>query len=100
MTKEDQEPVERLEEFFPHSAANQSAQRKKDLADIRQELAILLGKLPNPAPKKGSKGYETYCQIQSQIQDLKTKISKTHDDLMEILKSEEKLSREIGKNKS
>lgn len=96
MTKEDQEPVERLEEILPPSRS-QSAQRKKDLADERQELALLLGKLPNPPPKKGSKGYETYAQIQNQIQDLKAKITKTHNDLMEILKSEEKISREFEK---
>ncbi|MDE3047261.1 MAG: hypothetical protein KGI83_02805 [Verrucomicrobiota bacterium] len=76
------------------------AQRKKELTDVRQELVALLNKLPNPPPKKGTPGYETYRQMQSQIQDLKAKLSKTHDEWMELLKAEDKLSKELGENKS
>lgn len=102
MTKEDVDPVERLEEIIPHPADksfnslhNESTKRKKELADEREELAKLLNRIPNSPPKQGSQGYQDYNQIQKQIEEMKSKISKTHNELMEILKNEEKLSREI-----
>jgi hypothetical protein len=102
MTKEDQEPVERLEEIIAHPADktfnalhDKGLVAKKELNNERRELANLLGKIPNPLPKPGTKEYDGYLQTQNQIQSIKAKISKTHDELMEILRSEEKISREI-----
>ncbi|HSX10794.1 MAG TPA: hypothetical protein VLF94_03645 [Chlamydiales bacterium] len=57
---------------------------KKELADERLELVKLLAQLP-PTHKD--------------VQALKEKISKNHDELMEILKNEESLSREFGKKR-
>jgi hypothetical protein len=102
MTKEDPEPVERLQEIMVHPADktfnaihDQGLATKKELADERHELNILLGKLPEKAPKPGSKDYDEYLQIQKEIESLKKKVSQKHDELMEILKNEEKISREI-----
>lgn len=102
MTKEDQEPVERLEEILAHPADktfnalhDKGIQRKKELTDERHELGRLLTKIPSPIPNPGTKEHTDYLQIQKQIQTLKERVSKTHDELMEILKNEEKISREI-----
>jgi hypothetical protein len=102
MTKEDSEPVERLEEIIAHPADktfnalhDKGLVAKKELNDERRELANLLSKFPNPPPKPGTKEHAAYLQTQKQIQSLKERISKTHDELMEILRSEEKISREI-----
>jgi len=96
------EPIERLEEIIPHPADktfnslhDQGLSAKKELADERHELGILLGKLPKKPPSSGTKEHAVYLQTQKQIQHLKERISKTHDQLMEILKNEEKISREI-----
>ena len=102
MTKDDPEPIERLEEIIANPADrtfsslhDQGLNAKKELAEERKELAALLGKLPNRPCKPGSKEDELLRQTQTQIQILKEKISKKHDELMEILKNEEKISREI-----
>lgn len=102
MTKEDQEPVERLEEILFHPADktfnrlhDQGLATKKTLRDERQELTDLLNRLKNPPPKKGTKEYQEYTQTQKEIEALKERISKTHNELMEILKNEERISREI-----
>jgi hypothetical protein len=103
MTKEDQEPVERLEEILSHPADktyrslhDQGMQRRKELVDDRQELGWLLSQLPSPLPNPGTLEYANYVQVQKQIQCLKEKVSKNHNELMEILKHEEKISREIS----
>jgi hypothetical protein len=107
MTKEDQEPVERLEEIIAHPADktfnalhDKGLLAKKELNDERRELANLLSKIPNPTPKPGTQEHTAYLQIQQEIQSIKAKISKTHDALMEILRSEEKISREIQEKDS
>ncbi len=96
------EPIERLEEIIPHPSDktfnalhDQGLLAKKELADERHELGSLLAKLPKNPPPHGTKEYNAYQITQQQIQLLKEKISKTHDQLMEILKKEEKISREI-----
>lgn len=103
MAKEDfPEPIERLEEIFPHPADktfnslhDQGLSTKKELAAERHELGLLLAKLPLKPPSPGTKGHADYLHIQKQIESLKNRISKKHDQLMEILKHEEKISREI-----
>lgn len=107
MNQEDPEPIERLEEILVNPADktfnslhDKELSAKKELADERHELAILLGKLPQKLPKSGSKAHTEYLLVQQQVQSLKEKISKKHDELMEILKNEEKISREIQENKS
>lgn len=102
MTKEDQEPIERLEEIIPHPADktfnslhDRGLSAKKELTDERHELGMLVAKLPKQPPKKGSKDYEDYLIIQKEIQSLREKVSKKHDELMEILKNEEKICREM-----
>jgi len=107
MTKEDPEPVERLEEIIAHpgdktfnTLHDKGLSAKKELKDERHELADLLSNIPNPPPKPGSKEYGHYLSVQKQIQSLKERISKTHDQLMEILKTEEKISREIQEKDS
>ncbi len=96
------EPIERLEEIIPHPSDktfntlhDQGLLAKRELADERHELGILLGKLPTNPPLSGTKEHNAYQITLNQIQLLKEKISKTHDQLMEILKREEKISREI-----
>jgi hypothetical protein len=54
-----------------------------------------LAKSPPHPRAVGPKEHASYLHIQTQIQSLKEKVSKKHDQLMEILKSEEKISREI-----
>lgn len=107
MTKEDPEPVERLQEIIAHPADktfnamhDRGLFAKRELADERHELRILFGKMPEMPPKPGSKEYNEYVQTQNEIQSLKEKVSKKHDELMEILKNEEKISREIQENNS
>lgn len=99
------EPVERLEEIPYHpcdktfnNLHDKQLAAKKELTEERHQLAHLMAKLPPISPKKGEIGYEEYGQILQQIQLLKQKISKKHDDLMEILKHEEKIIREIQEN--
>ncbi len=106
MNREDPEPLERLEEVLIHpsdktfnSLHDQELSTKKELAEERHELNALLEKLPKKIPKSGSRAHAEYLLIQQQIQKLKEKISKKHDDLMEILKNEEKISREIQEKK-
>ncbi len=107
MTKEDQEPVERLEEIIAHPADrtfnalhDKGLVAKKELNDERRELADLLSKLPASPTKPGTKEHAAYVQTQKQIQSIKEKITKAHDALMEILRSEEKISREIQEKDS
>lgn len=107
MTKEDPEPVERLQEIFAHPADktfnamhDRGLAAKRELADDRHELGKLLKQLPEVAPKPGSKEYAEYVQTQKEIQSLKEKVSQKHDELMEILKNEEKISREIQEKNS
>ncbi len=102
MNSEDQEPVERLEETLFHPADktfnslhDQALRTKKELTDERHELNRLLKILPSPPPKAGTTEHEAYLKVQQQIQELKEMVAKTHDELMEILKKEEKISRDI-----
>jgi len=103
MVKEEfPEPIERLEEIFPHPADktfnslhDQGLLTAKELAAERRELGLLLAKSPPHPPAVGTKEHESYLHIQTQIQSLKEKVAKKHDQLMEILKNEEKISREI-----
>ena len=92
MTYDEPEPIERLEEIIAHPADrtfnalhDRALAVQKELASERRELGELLG-------RQESKEID--------IQTLKRKISKTHDELMEILKNEEKISREIQENNS
>lgn len=100
--EENPEPIERLEEIIPHPADktfnalhDQGISTKKELADERHELGILLGRLPKNPPAPGTREHQAYLHTLKQIQSLKEKISKKHDQLMEILKREENISREI-----
>lgn len=102
MTKEEPEPIERLEEIVIHPADktfttlhDKSLLAKKELSNERDELAALLAKLPSAPPKPHTKEHQAYQQTQSQIRALKGQIAKKHDELMEILKTEERISREI-----
>lgn len=100
------EPMERLEEILFHPADktfnclhDKELAKKKELANERIELATLMGKLAKHPPKKGSEEHKEYEKTQEEIQILKEKISKNHDELMEILKNEEKISREMQKRR-
>jgi hypothetical protein len=106
--KDDPEPVERLEEMTVHPADktyhtihNRGLSAKKELADDRRELGLLLNQLStNPPPAKGSREHAAYLRMQKEIETLKVKVSEKHDQLMEILKHEERIGREIQeKNK-
>jgi len=79
------EPIIRLEETLFHPADktldnlhSRGTLAKQELSQLRQELSA-------SSPRK--------------VQQLKKKISKKHDELMEILKNEEKINREIQDNK-
>ncbi len=79
--------MERLEEscFHPsdktlNSLRGKSLLTKKQLAQHRHELTQLLAS--NAAPE-------------NEIRSIRKQISQKHDELMEILKTEEKISREI-----
>lgn len=74
--------------------------KKKELSEERHELSTLMSSLPKTPPEKGSREYEAYERILKQIENLKGKVSKKHDELMDILKEEEKISKELSqKNK-
>lgn len=96
--------IDKLEEWLNPDASkmlkDKEVSKKKELADERHELGLLLSSLPSKPPQAGSREYEAFLRIQAKIQLLKEKVSKKHDELMEILKTEEKISREIqgGKN--
>lgn len=101
-SREPPEPVERLEEILVNPADktfnslhDQGLLAKRELAEERHELGLLMAKLPNKAPSPGSKEHVYYLQTLKLIENLKTRISKKHDQLMEILKNEERISREI-----
>ncbi len=101
------EPVERLAEVEINPADvtfnalhDRELAKKKELCSERHELAELMSKMPQKVPKRGSKAYEEYRLLQEKMGKLKEKISKKHDELMEILKTEEKTSREIQEKKS
>lgn len=105
MNKEDPEPIERLEEAFQNPADkifnslhDKELTTKKELAEERKELTALLAQMPGSAPKKGTEEHRIYQQSQKQIQALKKQIAKNHEELMEILKAEEKFTREIQEN--
>lgn len=107
MTKEDPEPVERLQEFMVHptdttfnSLHDKGLTAKKELAQERHELGLLMSQLPQTIPQNGTQEHFHYTEMQKQIETLKQRVSKKHDELMEILKSEEKISREIQQKKS
>ena len=92
MNYEDPEPMERLEEILANPADktfnalhDKAIAVKKELASERHGLQVLLGKRESPS---------------SEIQALKKKISKTHNELLDILRTEEKISREIQENNS
>ena len=94
----------KLEEMISHPAditysslQNRESATKRDLSKERSELTSLLNSLPTKAPKAGTKESESYLNVQKQIQILKERISKKHDELMEILKNEVKISQEIQK---
>ncbi len=96
------EPIERLQEILAHPSDktfnalhDKGLSTKKELSNERQELATLMTKLPATPPKPTSIEYKSYIQILIEIQKIKEKISQKHNELMEILKNEEKISREI-----
>lgn len=104
--EDDPEPIERLEEIVAHPADktfnalhDRELATKRELAQERHELAVLLTKFAGVPPKKGSRDYEAYVENQKEMQVLKEKISKKHDELMEILKNEEKISKEFQEKK-
>lgn len=85
---DDVEPIERLEEISPHPADrtfntlhDQGLLVKKQLREERDHLNELL---------KTDRTLE--------IQTVKANIAKKHNELMEILKLEEKICREIAEN--
>lgn len=86
---DDLEPIERLEEISPHPADrtfntlhDQGLSVKKQLCQERDRLSNLLQSEPSP-------------EVQKEIQAIKASISQKHNELMEILKLEEKICREI-----
>lgn len=96
------EAMLRLEEMIGHPAdqtynslLDQERAAKKVLSKERQDLTSLLNNIPPKIPKAGTKEFEAYQKVQIQIQALKQRISKKHDELMDILRNEEKISREI-----
>ncbi len=93
-----EEPIEKLEEIIADKtfSAHKRMFARKNPPDEWHELSLLLAKLPTKPPKPRSKEYAQYTQ---QILSLKEKISKKHDELMEILKNEEKTIREIREKK-
>jgi hypothetical protein len=100
-----QEPIERLEEIINHPAdktlhalQSQSFHTKKELSQERHELSLLSQNLPSTPPPSNTPEHTTYLQLQSQLDALRKKISQTHNELMEILKTEERISREISNN--
>jgi|GEM_PF-6108223 hypothetical protein len=87
----------RLEEIITHPndlAFNCLDQRKratqKQLSQERSRLNHLLKSLPLSLPKQGTKERESYKNIEMQIEIIKKQISMEHNELMEILKNEEK----------
>lgn len=104
--KDDPEPVEKLEEMIVHPADktyhtihSRGLSAKKELADDRRELGLLLNQLSaHPLPAKGTREHAAYLQMQKDIEALKAKVSEKHDQLMEILKHEERIGREIQEN--
>ncbi|MBS0625194.1 MAG: hypothetical protein JSS32_04015 [Verrucomicrobia bacterium] len=106
MSEEKDEAMLRLEEIIGHptnptysSLLDQERATKKELSRERHDLAQLLAALPSKAPKKGTKAFDSYQKTLKQIQVLKVSISKKHDELMDILKNEERISREIQGDK-
>jgi len=103
MTKEYPEPLEKMDEFSNPAdktllfLQEQSRSAKEELSSERLELNKLLALLPDSPPKKGSSDYSDYLKIQERIRALKNQVIQKHDELMEILKNEERMSREIQK---
>lgn len=105
MNFEEIEPLERIEEtnFHPadttfNSLHDKGLNLKNELKEKRHELSLLISRLPSPAPKRGSSEYPRYQQMLQKIQDLKGTIAQTHDELMEILKNEEKINTNHSKS--
>ena len=87
----------RLEEIITHpkdlafsSLEHRKRSAQKNLSQERNNLNRLLNCLPAHSPKDGTKEHELYQNIQMQIQLIKNQISEEHNELMEILKNQEK----------
>lgn len=88
-----EEPLIRPEEFSYHlknqTLHEESQKAKEQLALDRNELAKLMNRNDG-----------TDEELERKIQVLKTRIVKRHDELMEILKNEVRISQENNKNHS
>jgi hypothetical protein len=93
MAKKETDPVDRLGEMFAQSA-------KKEPFPEKQELAQLLQSLPVKLPPAGTSEHEAYLAIERKIAALKERIVKTHGEWMEMVDSEEKISRDLDRNGS
>lgn len=62
--------------------------------DPVEKLEEFIGKIHEVGKPPDSKDYAAY------LQSIKAKVSKNHNELIEILRNEEKISREIQENKS
>lgn len=90
MDKESIESDKTLNAFHDKGTA-----AKKKLAEERHELGLLLAAMSEKPPLPGTKEHEAFLHRQQKIQTLKEQICKKHNELMDILKNEEKISREI-----
>lgn len=68
---------------------------KKELSQERHDLSLLLSSLPEKPPPIGTQEHTNYLRIEKEIAKVKSKIAEKHEELMEILKNEEKINQEI-----
>lgn len=91
MAKKD--PLDRLEEILLPAQ-----EQKKEFSQEKQELANLLKKLPDKIPSPQSPEHPSYLMLKKEILELKERIAKKHKEWMEMVKTEEKVCREINEN--
>ncbi|PIS03322.1 MAG: hypothetical protein COT85_00555 [Chlamydiae bacterium CG10_big_fil_rev_8_21_14_0_10_42_34] len=104
MENQDPEPIVKAEECIENRAditvnslQDKSRHIKKELKEERDALSALMKQLPENSLELDSKGVQSTLK---QIELLKEKIAQKHDELMEILKNEEKISKTIQQSTS
>ena len=98
------EPLERLELALIHPADktfntlhDQALATKRELSAARGNLRNLLEQLPEKTPKAKTQEHKAYLSTLEKVQNVKKTIVQKNDELMEILKTKERISQEMQK---
>ena len=73
-----------------------AAQAEANKQENPDELANLLGELPQTLPKEEDPDFQNYLLIQQRISALKERMIRQNNELLEELRNEERLGRELA----